>query len=131
LSFARQRLMTTLGAKLTSIESGRARSELPFCEGLTQQHGFLPAGIVAAIADTACGYAVLTLMGPGAAVLSVEFKLNLMRPAVGSAFWAIGKVIRAGRTLTVCNEEVYARHDEQETEIALMQATLMGVRGEG
>jgi uncharacterized protein (TIGR00369 family) len=83
--------------------------------------------VIASVADSACGYAALTLMPPDAAVLSVEFKINLMKPAAGASFRAVGTVARAGRTLTVCNAEVHAVGDGQDTVVALMQATMMGV----
>ena len=127
-SFERQAFMATLGARLESVEPGQVSIELPFRADLTQQHGFLHAGVVSAIADSACGYAALSLMPPGTAVLSVEFKLNLMKPAAGEVFRAVGKVIRAGRTLTVCGGEVSARHGGTESVIAVMQATMMTVR---
>jgi uncharacterized protein (TIGR00369 family) len=130
-SFARQAFMATLGARLAGVEPGRVIIELPFRADLTQQHGFLHAGVVAAVADSACGYAALTLMAPGAAVLSVEFKINLIRPAAGTLFRAVGAVVRAGQTLTVCNGEVQAERDGEQSAIAIMQATMMTVVGRG
>ena len=127
-SFARQAFMTTLGAELVAIEPGQVVIELPFRRDLTQQHGFLHAGVLAAVADSACGYAALSLMPAGAAVLSVEFKINLMRPAAGPRFRALGKVLRAGRTLTICTGEVQACHDDRQVVIAVMQATLMTIQ---
>ena len=120
--------MRTVGARLASIEPGHVVIEWPFSSTLTQQHGFLHAGVVAAVADSACGYAALSLMPAGTAVLSVEFKVNLMKPASGSHFRAVGRVIRAGRTLSVCSAEVVAREGEKETVIAVMQGTMMAVR---
>src|SRR4030095_9385940 len=108
-SFDRQAFMRTVGARLVSVEPGQVVIEWPFGSHLTQQHGFLHAGVVAAVADSACGYAALSLMPRGVAVLSVEFKVNLMKPAAGELFRAVGKVIRAGRTLSVCSAEVEAR----------------------
>jgi uncharacterized protein (TIGR00369 family) len=127
-SFARQAFMTTLGARLATVEPGHVVIELPFRPDLTQQHGFLHAGVVAAVVDSACGYAALTLMPPGAAVLSVEFKINLMRPAAGASFRATGQVLRAGRTLTVCSGEAEALDAGGSSIIAVMQATMMTVR---
>lgn len=127
-SFDRQEFMRTVGARLLSIEPGHVVIEWPFSRSLTQQHGFLHAGVVAAVADSACGYAALTLMPAGTAVLSVEFKVNLMKPAAGSHFRAVGKVIRAGRTLSVCSADVIAREADRETIIAVMQGTMMAVR---
>jgi uncharacterized protein (TIGR00369 family) len=120
--------MKTVGAQLTSVEPGQVTIEWPYSPSLTQQHGFLHAGVVAAVADSACGYAALTLMPADAGVLSVEFKVNLMKPAAGDHFRAIGKVIRAGRTLTVCAAEVHAHLKGKEAVIAIMQATMMAVR---
>ena len=103
--------------------------ELPFDPRLTQQNGFLHAGVVAALADNACGYAALSLMPAGAEVLSVEFKVNLMKPAAGPLFRADGRVVRAGRTLMVCTAEVRALGAGREDVVALMQATMMQVPG--
>jgi uncharacterized protein (TIGR00369 family) len=126
-SFDRQEFMKTVGARLVSIGPGQVVIEWPFSAHLTQQHGFLHAGVIAAVADSACGYAALSLMPRGVAVLSVEFKVNLMKPAAGDHFRAVGKVIRAGRTLTVCSAEVAARQGEKQTVVALMQGTMMAV----
>jgi uncharacterized protein (TIGR00369 family) len=126
-SLARQAFMTTLGARLVSVAAGEVVLELPFDARLTQQNGFLHAGVVAALADNACGYAALSLMPAEAEVLSVEFKVNLMRPAAGPLFRAAGRVVRAGRTLTVCTAEVRALDAGKETVVALMQATMMQV----
>jgi uncharacterized protein (TIGR00369 family) len=122
-SFERQAFMATLGARLGQVEPGRVTIELRHRTDLTQQHGFLHAGVLASIADSACGYAALSLMPAGAAVLSVEFKINLMKPARGTLFQARAAVVRAGRTLTVCSAEV----DADGAVVALMQATIMTV----
>jgi uncharacterized protein (TIGR00369 family) len=133
-SFARQAFMTTLGAHLVAIEPGHVIIELPFRADLAQQHGFLHAGAVTAVVDSACGYAALTLMPPTAAVLSVEFKVNLLAPGAGTRFRAVGRVIRAGRTLTVCSGELIAVPEGPDAKVdsgevvALMQATMMAVR---
>jgi uncharacterized protein (TIGR00369 family) len=128
-SFARQAFMATIGAELAAVEPGRVTIELPFRADLTQQHGFLHAGVVASVADSACGYAALSVTPPGAAILSVEFKVNLMKPAAGRRFSAVGTVVRAGRTLTVCSAEVLALGgDGSETVVALMQGTMMTLR---
>src|SRR3954471_16851118 len=107
-SFARQAVMATLGVTLESVAPGEVTLAIPFRADLTQQHGFLHAGIVTTVVDSACGYAAFSLMEPGAAVLSVEFKVNLLAPARGLAFRAIGRVVRAGRNLTVVNGELRA-----------------------
>lgn len=121
--------METLGARLTSVAPGAVEIEFRFREDLTQQHGFLHAGAVTAAVDSACGYAALSLMDPDAAVLTVEYKVNLLAPAAGERFLARGRVVRPGRTLTVCAGEVVALEGDEERTIALMQATMMAVRG--
>jgi uncharacterized protein (TIGR00369 family) len=132
VSFARQKFMTTLGASLVSVEPGQVMIELPFQEALTQQHGFLHAGVVTAVVDSACGYAALTLMPAGAAVLSVEFKINLMKPAAGELFRAVGRVVRSGHTLTVCTGELHAvpLREGKPDVVAVLQATMMAIRGQ-
>ena len=123
--------MATLGARLERVLPGEVVIALPFRTDLTQQHGFLHAGVGAAVVDSACGYAALTVMEPGAAVLSVEFKVNLLAPAAGTDFLAIGRVVRSGRTLVVCAGELHAMHNERDTVVALMQGTMMAVREKG
>ena len=127
-SFEREEFMRTVGAHLVTIEPGHVVIEWPFSRSLTQQHGFLHAGVVAAVADSACGYAALSLMPEGSAVLSVEFKVNLLKPAAGSHFRAVARVVRAGRTLSVCSAEVLAYDAGKETTIAVMQGTMMAAR---
>ena len=133
-SFARQTFMATLGAELVAIEPGHVVIELPFRADLAQQHGFLHAGAATAVVDSACGYAALTLMAPMAAVLSVEFKVNLLAPGVGARFQAVGRVIKTGRTLTVCSGELFVMEERADGDVAakvgvaLMQATMMTVR---
>jgi uncharacterized protein (TIGR00369 family) len=125
-SFQRQRLLSTLGARLLHIADGEVDIELPWSEAIQQQHGFVHAGAIATIADSACGYACLTRMPRGSAVLSVEFKINLLSPAVGDRFVARGRVVRVGRTVGVATAEVVAQTSEKpETVVALMQATMM------
>ena len=126
-SFAKQQFMATLGASLTTVQPGEVSIELPFRADLTQQHGFLHAGVVTSVIDSACGYAALTLMPPDREVLSVEFKVNLMAPAQGATFQARGRVVRAGRTLTVCTGDL--RVAGSESVVAMMQATMMAVEG--
>ena len=123
-SFARQRFMATLGATLERVAPGAVTIALPYRDDLTQQHGFLHAGAVTAVVDSACGYAALSLMEPGAGVLSVEFKINLLAPAAGERFVAAARVVKAGRTLTVCAGELTAGAGV----VAVMQATMMAVR---
>ena len=126
-SFAGQRLMETFGARLVRVEPGEVDVELPFRDDLTQQHGYLHAGAVAAIADTACGYAAITLIAADATVLSVEFKLNLLAPARGDRLIARGRVLRPGRTLTVCTGEVVAVTAGRETPVAAILATMIAL----
>jgi uncharacterized protein (TIGR00369 family) len=128
-SFARQNLMETLGAELLDVRPGEVAIALPFDESLTQQHGYLHAATITAIADSACGYAALSLSEPGREVLAVEFKINLLAPGEGELFVARARVLRPGRTLTVCSAEVFARQGDEEVRIAAMQATMFGVSG--
>ncbi len=124
-SFARQEVMRTLGARLERVAPGEVDIALAYRTELTQQHGYLHAGISATIVDSACGYAALTLMEPGATVLSVEFKVQLLAPARGRRFLARGSVIRSGRTLTVVSGEL--RNDTDDL-LALLNGTMIAVR---
>ena len=124
-SFARQSLMGLLSAELTRVAPGEVDVELPFRGDLGQQNGLLHAGVLTAIADVACGYSALTLMPAGSDVISVEFKMNLLAPGRGDHFVARGKVIRAGRTITVCRADVFAIVSGNENLIATMLATMM------
>jgi len=126
-SYARQAAMATLGATLSRVDPGHVEIELPFRADLTQQHGFLHAGVVTSVMDSACGYAAMSLMEAGVAVLSVEFKVNLLAPAIGSRFLARGRVVRAGRTLTFCAGEVLA---DDERVVATITATMMQRRSQ-
>lgn len=128
-SFARQAAMRTLGATLASVAPGRVEITLPWAEPLTQQHGFLHAGMVATALDSACGYAGFTLMAAEAAVLTIEFKINLLAPAQGESFRMVGTVIKPGRTVTVCEGHAYALDGGREKLIATMGCTLMAVVG--
>jgi len=126
-SFARQRVMATIGAGLSRVAPGEVEIELRFREDLTQQHGYLHAGIVAAVVDSACGYAALTLAPAGAEVVSIEFKLNLLAPALGERFVARARVRRAGRNITVCAGDLFALKGDAEKVVATMLATMMTV----
>lgn len=130
-SFSRQRFMATLGARLVRVDAGEVDIELAVRDELTQQHGFLHAGVLAATADSACGYAALSLMPAGAAVLSVEFKINLLAPAGGDRVVARGRVIRAGKTVSVCWGDVTAYAGDTERLVATMVGTMMTVRDRG
>jgi uncharacterized protein (TIGR00369 family) len=127
-SFARQAMMQTIGAVLETVAAGRAEISLPFRSDLTQQHGYLHAGVVATIADSACGYAAYSLMPADASVLTVEYKINLLAPAVGDRFIARATVIRPGRTLTVVEADVFASVQGEERRTATMLATIIAVR---
>ncbi len=126
-SFQQQTVMAAIGASVHSVAAGAVEIELPYRADLCQQDGFLHAGIITTIVDSACGYAAYTLMPDGARVLSIEFKINFLAPAVGDRFIARGTVARAGRTVTVCTGEVVAVSQDSERVIALMQATMMAV----
>lgn len=128
-SFAKQRFMATLGAQLVSVTPGEVVIELPWRDELGQQHGVLHAGAVASVADSACGYAALTLMPAGTGVMSVEFKVNLLATGRGNRFLARGRVRRAGRTLTICEGTVRAIDGRDEREIAIMTATMIRLEG--
>ena len=133
-SFALQGLMRTLGATLEHVGDGEVRIALPFSAQLSQQHGYLHAGAVTSIVDSACGYAALSKAPAGFEVVTAEFKQNLMRPALGQRFIAIGKVVNAGRLLTVCTGEVRAFADAGSAAyktVALMQATIVNVAAAG
>jgi uncharacterized protein (TIGR00369 family) len=127
IGFARQNVMKTIGAQLITIAPGQIEIELPFREDLTQQHGYLHAGIVTIIVDSACGFAAYSLMPENSGVLTVEYKVNFMSPARGEKFIATGRVIKPGRTLTVCAGEVVALDREDRRTIAIMQTTMMRV----
>jgi uncharacterized protein (TIGR00369 family) len=121
--------MVTLGATLERVAPGEVAIAFTHRDELTQQHGFLHAGVMTSVADSACGYAALSLMESGAGVLSVEFKVNMLAPAVGERFTATGRVVRSGRTLTVCAGEVTSERSGETVAVLLMQATMMAVRG--
>lgn len=128
-SFARQAAMQTIGATLADVEPGRVVIELAWQQALTQQHGFLHAGMVATALDSACGYAGFSLMQPDAAVLTIEYKINLLAPAAGERFRMEGLVVKPGRTITVTEGRAYALADGKQKLIATMGATLMAVVG--
>ena len=130
-SFSAQQVMHTIGARLVHIGPAEVRIELPFSPALTQQHGYLHAGVVAAIVDSACGYAAYTLMPAGSEVLIVEYKVNFLSPAKGETFVAIGKVVKPGRTLTVCSGEAWAHFEGRRKLVATLHSTLISVPKEG
>ncbi len=126
-SFARQIVMNTIGARLERVEPGLCEISLDFRSDLTQQNGFLHAGIIATIADSACGYAAYSLMPPDSDVLSVEFKVNLLRPACCEKFVAIAEVIKPGKTLTVVRADVFGIAGDKRTLVATMVGTMISI----
>jgi uncharacterized protein (TIGR00369 family) len=128
-SFARQAAMATIGASLAEVAPGRVVIELAWQQALTQQHGFLHAGMVATALDSACGYAGFSLMTADAAVLTIEYKINLLAPAQGERFRMEGQVVKPGRSITVAEGRAFAIREGREKLVATMSATLMAVRG--
>lgn len=128
-SFDRQAAMKTIGAQLTRISPGIVEIEMPYAEKLAQQHGFVHAGILSTCLDSACGYAAFSLMPTEAAVLTIEFKINLLAPGQGERFLFRGEVTKPGRTIIVADGRAYAYQDEGPKLIASMTATLMTVIG--
>lgn len=126
-SFDAQGLMRHLGAGLARVEPGLVEITVPFRPEVTQQHGFFHAGVTSSIVDSACGYSALTLMPAGSEVLTVEFKINLIAPAAGEQLLARGAVVRSGRTITVCQGEVFGVSGGKHTHCASMMATMMRV----
>ena len=126
-SFDRQGMMATLGVEVTAAERGRVEMALRHDDRFTQQHGFLHAGAVASVLDTACGYAAYSVMPPDAAVLTATYTINLIAPAAGERFTITGEVVRAGRTLVVCRGQAFADGDTRP--FAVMQATMTAVTG--
>jgi uncharacterized protein (TIGR00369 family) len=129
VSFSKQGLMSTLGASLGGISPGAVEIVIRPSPAISQQHGFVHAGAVSAIADSAAGYAALSLMPAGMGVLTTEFKINLVAPAVGERIIARGRVVKPGRTLTLVQTEVFAESQGQEKLIALLTATMMSIEG--
>lgn len=128
-SFERQSVMGLIGATLARVAPGEVEIQLPYRQDLCQQHGFFHAGITATIADSAAGYAAFTLFPAEASVLTSEFKLHLLAPADGERLRAVGRVLRPGRTLTVCETEVLVRKDGVETLCAKLIGTLVMLIG--
>ena len=124
-SFNQQTVMALIGAELTRVDPGTIEITLPYRADLAQQHGYLHAGIVTTIADSACGYAAYSLMPPNSEVLSVEFKVNLLRPAKGQRFTAIAEVVKTGKTLTVVRADVFAIDADRRDLIATMLGTMI------
>ena len=124
-SFRRQTHMATLGASIALIAPGEVHLALPFAPQFCQQNSYMHAGAIASVADSACGYAAYTLAPPETDVLAVEFKINLLAPAQGESFLACGRVLRPGRTLTVCQADVFALGAAERVLIATMLSTII------
>ena len=129
-SFAQQGLLNTFNGKITLISPGELHIEAPFDERFTQQDNYLHAGVVTTLMDSACGYASYTLMPADSRVLTVEFKVNFLSPAQGEHFRAEGRVVKSGKTITVCEGKFFANQNDQEKLIAMMQATMMCIRNQ-
>lgn len=128
-SFDRQSIMDLIGAKLSRVEAGLVEIELPYRPDLCQQHGFFHAGVTSTIADSAGGYAAFSLFPADASVLTTEFKINLLAPADGERLRALGRVVKPGRTLTICDVEVFALKNGEEKLCAKLLQTLMTLHG--
>ena len=129
-SFSRQGLINTLKGKIAHISPGELHIAAPFDERFTQQDGFLHAGIVTTLMDSACGYAAYTLMPGNSRVLTVEFKVNFLNPAQGEHFRAEGRVIKSGKTISVCEGKFFATRNKQAKLVAMMQATMICIRNQ-
>ncbi|MER1968922.1 PaaI family thioesterase [Castellaniella sp. GW247-6E4] len=127
-SFERQNAMRLIRASLPVVEHGRAEIHLPHWDGIEQQHGFVHGGVIGMIADSAAGYAAMSVVPDGASVLTVEYKMNLVAPAIGERLIARGWVVRPGKTLIVTQAEVFAIDDGHETLCAIMQQTIMALQ---
>ena len=126
-SFDQQHAMKTIGARMTELTPGRVVIGFNYHKKLTQQHDFIHAGILSTVMDSACGYAAYSLMPTNAEVLTVEFKINLMSPAKGEYFYAVGEVVKAGRTISVANCTMFAKTGETAKPVATMTGTLMTI----
>ncbi|PWK65269.1 PaaI family thioesterase [Aminobacter sp. AP02] len=129
-SFARQSVMRTIGAELTLVTPGIIEIEMPYSDQLTQQHGFLHAGVISTALDSACGYAAFSLMPESSSVLTIEFKVNLLAPGKGERFLFRGSVTKPGRTIVVADGQAYAISSDGEAKlIATMTGTMMAIAG--
>ena len=127
-SFSRLALMKTIGARLVKVAPGAVDVDMPVRDDFRQQHGYVAAAIVTAIVDTACGFAAMSLMPAGATVVTVEYKVNFISPARGERLIAHGRVVKAGRALTVCTGEVHALSGRARTAVATMLGTMMALQ---
>ena len=126
-SFNRQQVMKTLGVKIVKLQPGEIELMMDYAPAYTQQHGFIHAGLITTALDSACGYAAFSLMPDDAEVLTVEFKTNLLAPARGEHFIFRGRVVKPGRTITVCEAQAFAVEESQEKLVAMMTGTLMAI----
>ncbi len=126
-SFNRQEMMKMIKASILAIRPGEIELEFPYQSNLTQQHGFIHAGIVSTVLDTACGYAAFSLMPENAAVLTIEFKINFLSPAKGELFRAVAKVIKPGKSITVTGGELFSYSEGNQKLVAIMAGTIMSV----
>jgi uncharacterized protein (TIGR00369 family) len=126
-SFEKQGIMATIGARLVKVVPGEVEIEFPYAPSLSQHNGYIHAGVLTTVVDSACGYAAYTLMPGDFDVLSIEYKVNFMSPAVGESFRGIGRVVKAGRTITVCAGDMIAIADGKEKVVATMLATMIAV----
>ena len=128
-SFAAQGLMVTLGARLQTVAAGRVVIEVPFTAGLSQQKGFFHGAVLGCIGDSAGGYSALTLLPAGSEVVSIEYKINFLKPAVGDVLRATGRVVRSGRSVSVCQIDIEAIASGKASLCGVMQASFMRVEG--
>ena len=128
-SYSGLQLLADMGGRIVSLIPGIFHLDVPYSARITQQDGFLHAGIAATLLDTACGFAAYTLMPADSRVLTVEFKINMLSPAKGEYFRAEGRVIKPGRTLSVCEGKLFSIEKEKETLSAIMQATMICIQG--
>ena len=126
-SFSRQEMMKTINTSIIAIRPGEIELEFPYQSNLTQQHGFIHAGIVSTVLDTACGYAAFSLMPENSAVLTIEFKINFLSPAKGERFQAVAKVVKPGKNITVTNGELFSYSEGNRKLVATMAGTIMSV----
>ncbi len=128
-SFALQGAMRLFGAQMTRVEHGRVEIEFPASDAICQQHGFVHGGVIGAVLDSACGFAALTTMPPDTGVLTVEYKINFVSPALGDRFLTSGSVRKAGRTITLAQGDAFALRDGERKLVATMTATMMTIAG--
>jgi len=129
-SFEKQGIMATIGACLVKVVPGEVEIEFPYALSLSQHNGYIHAGVLTTVVDSACGYAAYTLMPAEFDVLSIEYKVNFMSPAVGESFRGVGRVVKAGRTITVCAGDMITIADGKEKVVATMLATMIAVKTE-